>query len=277
MDQNLGGFTGESRIEYFNRLIEKDRMDLFQLSPESGEMTALSEGLKLFGEDHADRLVYEAVIRDFILASCRENDPYLVLNQLRLHTVLKALNRSTSYQVHFPYRNTRKESHFLEVSFLQDKSTLFLLFRDLSAVSEPVSPESAPYNFTGKRILVADDDEINLAVIEKLLQDKGADVVTVRDGGETVDTFWYDRGRFDLILLDIIMPELNGIETAKQIRATSVLPNSKVIPIIAMTVNVFPEKYEQSLSAGMNAYLLKPIDPVLLYQTIAQYLCVPKK
>ena len=151
MDQNLGGFTGESRIEYFNRLIEKDRMDLFQLSPESGEMTALSEGLKLFGDAHADRLVYEAVIRDFILASCRENDPYLVLNQLRLHTVLKALNRSTSYQVHFPYRNTRKESHFLEVSFLQDKSTLFLLFRDLSAVSEPVSPESAPYSFTGKR------------------------------------------------------------------------------------------------------------------------------
>ncbi|MBQ9437820.1 MAG: response regulator [Lachnospiraceae bacterium] len=126
------------------------------------------------------------------------------------------------------------------------------------------------YDFTGKRILVADDDEINLEIVEKLLRDKGAEVVTVRDGRETLYTFRAEHGIFDLILMDIVMPELNGLEVARQIRQITFIPNAKTIPIIAMTVNAFQENYDQSIEAGMNEHLVKPINPERLFRTIAE-------
>ena len=127
-------------------------------------------------------------------------------------------------------------------------------------------------DFTGKRILVADDDNVNLKVIEKLLLEKNAEFVTVRDGKEALHTFRDEHGRFDLILMDIIMPDMSGLDVTRKIRQTKTLPNAKSIPIIAMTVNALDENYYESKAAGMNAHLVKPIEPERLYATIAEYL-----
>ncbi len=128
------------------------------------------------------------------------------------------------------------------------------------------------FDFSQKRILVADDDEINLEIIDKLLREKGAEVITVRDGRETLLTYRTEHGKFDLILLDIVMPDIDGLSVARQIRENTTIPSSKKIPIIAMTVNAFHEDYEQSLKAGMNSHLVKPIDSGRLYNTIAEYI-----
>ena len=133
-----------------------------------------------------------------------------------------------------------------------------------------IDPEKV--DFTGKRILVADDDNVNLKIIEKLLREKNADFITVRDGKEALYTFRNEHGRFDLILMDIIMPDLSGIEVARQIRKTTTIPESKNVPIIAMTVNALHEYYYESKEAGMNAYLVKPVESDRLYTTIAEYL-----
>lgn len=128
------------------------------------------------------------------------------------------------------------------------------------------------FNFSQKRILVADDDEINLEIIDKLLREKGAEVITVRDGREALLTYRTEHGRFDLIMLDIVMPDMDGLTVAKKIRDTTTIPSSRVIPIVAMTVNAFHENYEQSLRAGMNSHLVKPIDSVRLYNTLAEFI-----
>lgn len=127
-------------------------------------------------------------------------------------------------------------------------------------------------DFTGKRILVADDDSVNLIVMEKLLRSKNADFVTVRDGKEALHTFRNEHGRFDLIIIDIIMPDMSGLEVAKQIRNTTTIPNARTVPIMAMTANALYEHYFESRKAGMNAHLVKPINPISLYATIARLL-----
>lgn len=127
-------------------------------------------------------------------------------------------------------------------------------------------------DFTGRRILVADDDNINLKVIERLLRDKNAEFITVRDGREALHTFRTEHGRFDIVLMDIIMPDMSGLDVARSIRSTTTLPNAKSVPIIAMTVNALHEHYYETKEAGMNAHLVKPIEPERLYATIAQLL-----
>jgi CheY-like chemotaxis protein len=127
-------------------------------------------------------------------------------------------------------------------------------------------------DFTGKRILIADDDVVNLKVLEKLLLDKNAEVVSVRDGKEALFTFRNEHGRFDIILQDIILPDISGLDVARQIRKTDTIPNAKTIPIIAMTVNALHEHYFETKEAGMNAHLVKPFEPERLYGTIAEFL-----
>ncbi len=132
------------------------------------------------------------------------------------------------------------------------------------------------YDFSQKRILVADDDEINLEIVDKLLREKGAEVITVRDGREALLTYRTEHGKFDLILLDIVMPDIDGLSVARQIRENTTIPSSRKVPIIAMTVNAFHENYEQSLKAGMNSHLVKPIDSGRLYNAVAEYIRRPQ-
>lgn len=140
------------------------------------------------------------------------------------------------------------------------------------SVGEYSAKVNRKFDFSQKRILVADDDEINLEIIDKLLRAKGAEVITVRDGREALLTYRAEHGKFDLILLDIVMPDIDGLSVAKQIRDNTTIPSSRKVPIIAMTVNAFHENYEQSLKAGMNSHLVKPVDSGRLYNTVAEYI-----
>ena len=77
-------------------------------------------------------------------------------------------------------------------------------------------------------------------------------------------------GYYDVILMDVRMPVMDGLTATKKIRASS-HPDARTIPIIAMTANVFDEDVERSIESGMNAHLSKPIEPELLYETMAEY------
>ena len=103
---------------------------------------------------------------------------------------------------------------------------------------------------------------------EFVLQNEGAEVTKAWNGQETVELFRKsESGEFDAILMDIMMPVMNGYEATKMIRSLD-REDAKVIPIIAMTANAFDDDIAKSLAAGMNAHLAKPIDPDLLYQTL---------
>lgn len=124
----------------------------------------------------------------------------------------------------------------------------------------------------GRRVLIVDDNEINLEIGQKILTDLGAEVVTATNGKEAVDTFRAEEGRFDLILMDVLMPEMDGLDATREIRGMEDIEGASEIPIIAMTANAFRNNFEESMHAGMNAHLVKPIDTDRLYRAINEAL-----
>ena len=145
------------------------------------------------------------------------------------------------------------------------------LSESIDPIPEKPGPKPAEFNFRGKRILLTEDHPLNREIAARLLTDKGAQVEEAEDGQIAVEKFKRSRaGYYDLILMDIRMPNLNGYETADAIRALE-REDAKAIPIIAMTANAFDEDKKLALAHGMNAHLAKPIEPQKLFKTLAQY------
>ncbi|MEG1524776.1 MAG: response regulator [Clostridia bacterium] len=128
------------------------------------------------------------------------------------------------------------------------------------------------YDFLGKRVLLVEDHALNIEVAKKLLNAKNLAVETAENGLQAIETYAQKAdGYYDAILMDIQMPIMDGLITAKAIRHMR-KNDAKTIPIIAMTANAFEEDIEKTKAAGMNAHLAKPIEPLLLYQTIQHFL-----
>ena len=128
-------------------------------------------------------------------------------------------------------------------------------------------------NLKGKRILVAEDNELNKEIIQTILEeDYGILVETAADGQIALDMMRASApGYYDMILMDIMMPNMNGLEATRQIRKLD-HPDSRTIPIVAMTANAFAEEQKQSIASGMNAHLSKPLDLEILQKTLKEYL-----
>ena len=122
----------------------------------------------------------------------------------------------------------------------------------------------------GLHILLAEDNELNMEIAEFLLQNEGADVTKAWNGQEAVELFRKSGpGGFDVILMDIMMPVMNGYEAAKMIRSLD-RKDAKVVPIIAMTANAFTEDRLKAKEAGMDEHIAKPVDVKLLVKVISR-------
>ena len=120
--------------------------------------------------------------------------------------------------------------------------------------------------------LLAEDNEINTFVARRILESKGIIVEHAENGKRAVEMVEQNpEGYFDAIVMDIRMPVMSGLEAARQIRAMS-RTDAQTVPIIAMTANAYEEDVSQSLAAGMNAHLAKPIEPQVILDTLAEYI-----
>ena len=120
----------------------------------------------------------------------------------------------------------------------------------------------------GLHILLAEDNELNMEIAEFVLQNEGAEVTKAWNGQETVERFRNSEpGEFDVILMDIMMPVMNGYETAKMIRSLD-REDAKTIPVIAMTANAFTEDRRRAKEAGMDEHISKPVDVKSLIKVI---------
>ena len=142
----------------------------------------------------------------------------------------------------------------------------FQIDTDRSGRSE--TGEKTEVSIRGLHILLAEDNELNMEIAEFLLQNEGAVVTKAWNGQEAVEIFEKSgSGEFDVILMDIMMPVMNGYEAAKRIRSLD-REDAQVIPIIAMTANAFVEDRMKAKEAGMNEHIGKPVDGKLLVKVI---------
>ena len=122
----------------------------------------------------------------------------------------------------------------------------------------------------GRRILMAEDVFINAEIMRQIIMAREAEIDHAENGKLAVDTFAESpAGYYDAILMDVRMPEMDGLEATAAIRALD-RPDAKAIPIIALTANAFDEDVQRSLQVGMNAHLSKPVEPEHLYQTLEE-------
>jgi len=148
------------------------------------------------------------------------------------------------------------------------KSTLISAFQKAKGNAEKEPLKEIGFDFTGKRIMLVEDNQINAEIAKALLEAKHFMVEVAPNGLKALEMFTKTPvGFYDAILMDVRMPIMDGLQATNNIRHWS-KDDAKTIPIIAMTANAFDEDVEKSRAAGMNAHLSKPIEPEILYRTL---------
>lgn len=157
---------------------------------------------------------------------------------------------------------SRKAGAFSIITKPLFESTLASLLSEISGkqAKEPEESGMPEGDFRGRRFLIVEDNELNMEIAVGLLEATGAAIETAGNGKEALERFSQSRpGYFDLILMDVQMPVMNGYEATRAIRALE-REDAQTIPILAMTANAFSEDVEKSLANGMNGHINKPID-----------------
>lgn len=206
--------------------------------------------------------------------------PEFVREQLYQPFVQEGDNVRTVYQgtglgMSIVYNLVKMMDGTIDVESTLGVGTSFTVHLTFALDPNPVSaqaPEEAPQeSIRGMRVLIVEDNALNLEIAQSMLEYEGVQVSSVTNGQLAVELVAASApGTFDAILMDIMMPVMDGIKATKAIRN---LPreDAKTIPIIAMTANAFAEDREKVFVAGMNEHLTKPVDPVALYRTLAKY------
>lgn len=162
----------------------------------------------------------------------------------------------------------------IEVKSRQGEGSLFIVTLPFELATEQdvekLKEENEPGDITGKHILLVEDNELNMDIAEMLLKDAGAQVTKAVNGQAAVNLFVQNEpGTFDAILMDVMMPVMNGYEATRCIR-TLERADAGTIPVIAMTANAFTEDIERARKSGMNEHLAKPLDIPRMLSVIAK-------
>jgi signal transduction histidine kinase/DNA-binding response OmpR family regulator len=137
--------------------------------------------------------------------------------------------------------------------------------------SENAESEAITDDFSGRRILLAEDVDINREIVLTILEPTSLEIDCAENGVQALGMFSEDPEKYDMIFMDIQMPQMDGYEATRRIRALDI-PEAKTIPIIAMTANVFREDIENALNAGMDDHVGKPLDFEQVLEKLRKYL-----
>lgn len=177
----------------------------------------------------------------------------------------------------YDYKNIEKEALMVGVNDFMLKP---VMIEDISSILRraggevealPVCRETK-YDFSGKRLLIAEDNALNLEIVEELTKRVGFEVETAENGKKALEKFLESEpGYYDVILMDVHMPEMDGYEATRLIRASN-HPQAKDIIIVAMTANAFYEDELEALKNGMNLHMSKPIEPEIIFAALQKIL-----
>ena len=168
-----------------------------------------------------------------------------------------------------------KMSGTIEINSKKGIGTTFIITLPFEIAEKPENianlDEEENADINGLNLLLVEDNELNAEIAETILKDHGANVTVVTDGLQAVNMFEKCKpGEFDAILMDVMMPIMNGLTATKKIRNLK-RPDAKAIPIIAMTANAFKEDAQKCIEAGMNAHLAKPLHIKEVVSTISHF------
>lgn len=174
----------------------------------------------------------------------------------------------------YDWADIEQEAREAGVTAFCSKPLFMSELRDVLSQSYRVKKEetpASPYRFEGKKVLLVEDNLLNREIAQAILQDAGFTVDTADDGDVAVERLQDSKqGEFDLVLMDIQMPKMDGYAATRQIRT---LPSDAAnVPIVAMTANAFEEDKQKAIRAGMNAHIAKPIEAGRLMETLAHIL-----
>ena len=214
----------------------------------------------------------EFVCRDTGIGMTEEFQKYIFEPFAQEHTGSRTKFAGTGLGMPISKKLIEKMGGTITFESAEGIGTTFVIrvpFRIDTDRSERVETGEKPEeSIRGMHILLAEDNELNMEIAEFMLQNEGADVTKAWNGQEAVELFRKsESGEFDVILMDIMMPVMNGYEATKMIRSMD-REDAKAIPIIAMTANAFTEDRMRAKEAGMNEHIAKPVDVELLVKVI---------
>ncbi|MDR2050101.1 MAG: response regulator, partial [Treponema sp.] len=249
----------------------------FGVTPDSAQNGAEAE--KLASEcsaEHSEEHSYDVVFVEARLSSEPEDNGFTEGGLKTAKTLSRLLDPGKIVML----------CSFLEWNRIEEKAAALGIKRRLgkpvflSTLFEAISPaaesagsagkdETRP-DFSGVSLLLAEDIEINREIFHAILEDTGINIETAENGKVAVNMFRENPGKYDIIIMDVQMPEMDGIEATQTIRAIAT-EEAKNIPIVAMTANVFREDIERCLLAGMNDHLKKPVEEKALLEKIGYF------
>lgn len=220
-----------------------------------------------WGEKKGNQIVYVCRIRDTGIGMSPEFLHHLFEPFAQEKVDARSVYHGTGLGMAITKALVDKMQGTIEVESEVGKGTVFTVSIPFEIATEEEVPKSEVASETmpkttleGIKVLLAEDNELNREVATALLESRGAVVVQAEDGEKAFAAFRdYPEGSFDVILMDIMMPVMNGLEATKAIRQLP-RPDAGRIPIIALTANAFMEDEQKCLEVGMNAHLAKPMD-----------------
>ena len=206
-------------------------------------------------------------------------DGFATINAIR-HIAGKAL--PIIVVTAYDFSEVSKHTEALAISKFVSKplfqSSLFDLLANISGRPEPsVAEQKRKFDFDGARVLLVEDNNMNMEVAKRILLSAKLAVDGAWNGQEAVDIFTASRaGTYKAILMDVHMPVVDGYQATRMIRASE-HSDALTIPIIAMTADVFADDIAQAHDAGMNDHIAKPVDVESLYQKLSEYIAGGEK
>ena len=221
-------------------------------------------------------VTYRWVIRDTGIGMSRAFLAHIFDPFAQEHTDARSVYHGTGLGMAIVKSLIDKMGGSIEVSSREGEGSEFVITLPFEIAEELPEPQQAAWeteaaDVRGLRILLAEDNALNAEIVKKLLADRGAEVEATPDGRKALEAFESHKpGTYAAILMDVMMPNMDGLDATRAIRALD-RADAKVIPIIAMTANAFEEDARKCMEAGMNAHLPKPIRIERLVAVIAGF------
>ncbi len=257
---------------YLKRLLMNVYSNAVKYNKDNGSITVRCRELRTEG----DTAWFEFICADTGIGMSEEFQKYLFEPFAQEHSTARSAYDGTGLGMAIAKALTEKMGGTIAFTSREGEGTTFritLPFRIDTAGRLPQQPAAEPEvsdALRGMRILLAEDNELNMEIAEFMLQSAGAEVTEAHDGREAVELFRASPpGHFDAVLMDVMMPVLDGYQATGIIR-TSDRPDAGV-PIIAMTANAFVEDRQRAREAGMTEHLAKPLDRAVLVRTLQRW------